>query len=97
MTRKIYPLTETDIYKPINGFSGFAIHDRKHRTINSHLDNAELYAGFVGPVGGDWLEINLTETTIDRNGRARNKQISVLLKRDEMLALRDTINAVLNK
>ena len=104
MTRKIHILSEDDpsnTYKPSQGWHGFTIFDDQHRSVNSFINNADLRFGVLSSIRKDtgeaWLEITSVETTYDKNGRARPKQISVMLKRDEMIALRDTINAVLNK
>ncbi len=92
MTRKLHILDEQSTYKPSRGWHGFDLIDDQHRTVNSFLRNAVLRLGVLASVRKDtmepWLGVTLVETTYDKNGRARPKQIGVLLKRD-------TINAVL--
>lgn len=99
MSRKLHMLDEQSTYKPSFGWHGFDLIDDQHRTFNSFLPNADLRLGVLASVSKDtmepWLEVTLVETTYDKNGRARPEQIGVLLKREEMIALRDTINAVL--
>lgn len=99
MTRKLHKLTESDTYKPSHGWHGFSITDNAHRTVNSFVDNARLHFGVLGSVnktnGQPWLELKTVETTFDKNGKARSHESYLTMKRDEMIALRDTINAVL--
>lgn len=99
MTRRLHILSETDTYKPSQGWNGFTMVDDKHRTRNSFLDNADLHLGVLSSVRKDtqtpWLELTVVETTTDKNGRYRPKRIYFVLCEAEMIALRDTINATL--
>ncbi len=99
MTRKLHKLSEADSYKPSQGWHGFTVTDDAHRKANSFVDNAHLHFGVLGSVsktkGQPWLELRTVETTFDKNGKARSHEAYLVLNRDEMIALRDTINAVL--
>lgn len=98
MSRKIQPHTERSIYKPSNGFHGFLLVDDDHRKHNSFVPDTRLDANFTSAVqksnGEPWLEIDLTETWEIKTG-SRSKTITVTLRKEEMLALRDVIDAAL--
>ena len=89
---------ELDTYKPSKGFHGFSVFDRSHQTVNSTVVNADLYAGFLAanekPSGLPWLQIDVVETTFDKNGRSRPRQVSMVLRGEELTALRDLLNKV---
>ncbi len=100
MTKRLTPHGERSIYKPSHGFFGFTVEDDTHRPSSKIVSDSHLTARFTSAVqvdnGKPWLAIELTETSPTKAG-PRSRDISVTLDRDGMTALRDTINAALEK
>lgn len=101
MTRTLHINDETDTYRPSQGVYGFTISDDKHMAYRSALRVAHLKFGVLSAVRKDtmtpWLQVTVVETTFDKNGRAQPKQICTVLEREEMIALRDVLNATLGE